>query len=680
MSLAPLDVVVLVPFQPYTGHAIEPLFRQTMGSRLYPHFLRGYSEFARFVGRDLLFRDHNRPVFGDDRRPVEFNAHRSLTAVSLATHLERAGLAWKVLDPGQQEIRYYRRELEALRPRRPRVVGISTTFTIGGRWLRAMCAMVRDTLPDARIVLGGYYYTSDTADFLSMDADVYCVGEAELRFDKIINAIKDGGSLERIPGLYLRRPGAPHLSTGKAEQASLDALPAPDWSLADRIDPPRHIDSDFLDIGIETQRGCVFKCEFCTYRTLSLPNFMSTDVAVDHILATRSIKRAVVRITDSTATFPRERWADMMRKLIARGGSPHPLWAYARVSDIDDNIAQLMAAAGVREVFIGQESGDEEILGKMKKGTHIKQVRPALAALQKHGLWAFVSFIHGFPGETRKTIENTRGLITRLNEGFPEDRPAVAWYNVNPFLTQDFAAVAEATDAIENGYRYLGFDQGDENSTKRMADECLATMIASSRVPQAPVFAHTLTFLNSPARGAVEPEPSLIADPNRYALQRWVKAVERGIAIFIERDLDGKQPDLDELRRLREKILSRYPQRASKIARAAVQVMHRVLPAASDFARREWAAEDKRGVGLVTRLGLSALVLLDRGRLAPAIACLKTGEYQAANPTVQSKEIQSAARNLAEVAIDDARKSGKQVTAVVREANQGRAAGLSIVR
>jgi hypothetical protein len=72
MNHAPLDVVVLVPFQPYTGHAIEPLFRQTMGSRLYPYFIRGYSEFARFVGRDLLFRDQNRPVFGAEQRPVEF--------------------------------------------------------------------------------------------------------------------------------------------------------------------------------------------------------------------------------------------------------------------------------------------------------------------------------------------------------------------------------------------------------------------------------------------------------------------------------------------------------------------------------------------------------------------------------------------------------------------------------
>src|SRR5206468_4617943 len=142
------------------------------------------------------------------------------------------------IDPGQQEIRWWRKRLEALRPRRPRAVGVSTTFTVGGKWLRALCAVVRDVLPDTKVILGGYYYTSDAADFLSMDADVYCIGEGELRVERIVQALRDGATLEEIPGLYLRRAGAPHRFTGRAPQLALDELPAPDWTLVDRIEPP----------------------------------------------------------------------------------------------------------------------------------------------------------------------------------------------------------------------------------------------------------------------------------------------------------------------------------------------------------------------------------------------------------------------------------------------------------
>jgi len=670
-----LDAVMMIPFQPYTGHAIEPLFRQTMGSYMVPHVLRGYAEFASFCGRELLFRDDNRPAFGPERLPVEFTAHRSLTALALATHLDRAGLRWKVLDPGQQEIRFWRHQLEALRPLRPRCVGVSTTFTVGGRWLRALLAVVREALPGTKILLGGYYYTSDAADFLSMDADVFVIGEGERRLEQIVAAIRDEKPLDKIAGIYLRRENGPLHHTGKAEPAPLDELPPIDWTLAARVDPPLDLSRDFLDMALETQRGCVFKCEFCTYRTLARPNFMSVEVAVERILATGVAPRAVLRLTDSTATFPHERWRDLMRKLGDAGGSPHPLWVYARVSDIDEPTAALMARAGVREVFIGQESGDQEILNAMKKGTHVKQIVPALHALHRHGIWSFFSFIHGFPGEHASTISNTRALIASLNDGFPADDPAVAWYNVNPFYTQDFAAVASKTDAMRKGMRYLGFDPDGETSTKRMAEECLTTMLAAARVPTAPAFVHVLTFLNSPAHGAVEPEPSLIAHPHRREFQRWMKSVERGIAIFIEREVDGTRPDLAELRRLRENVLASYPTAAPALRRVATGFAHRVIAPAARRVRREWAAEARRGIGLGTRLGLSLMAWSDSGRAGAALRCLRTGEYHPQPPASEHPvETREAAWDLATDAIVAAGENSRRLTEIVRKANLGLAA------
>ena len=84
----------------------------------------------------------------------------------------------------------------------------------------------------------------------------------------------------------------------------------------------------------------------------------------------------------------------------------------------------------------------------------------------------------------------------------PGDRPAAAWYNVNPFLSQDFASVAQSTDAIGNDFHYLGFDRDGATSTERMSDACLETFLAAARVPRAPVFIHMLTMLDARSRGA----------------------------------------------------------------------------------------------------------------------------------------------------------------------------------
>jgi hypothetical protein len=667
-----LDMAVLVPFQPVSGHAIEPLYRQTMGGRIYAHILRGYSELASYLGRDLLLRGDHRPAFGPEREPVELTVHRSLTAVALATHLERAGLRWKVIDPGQRDVWYWRRELRKLKPLRPRSIGVSTTFILGGRWIRSLIAAVRQELPESKLILGGYYYTSDATDFLSLDADVYCIGAGEERIERIAAAIRDGARLEEIPGLYLRRRDGPHEFTGRAESLHLNALPSPDWSLANRIDPPCDPDRDLMDIGVESQRGCVFNCEFCTYRTLSTPDFLDVTRTVDRIVeAGATSRRGILRLTDSTATFPHERWEDLLHRLIDRGGAPHRLWAYARVSDIDEPIATLMAKAGIREVFIGQESGDQRVLNLMRKGTHLSQLKPALAALQRNGVWAFVSFLHGFPGESPESIQNTRAVITSLNADFPAEAPAAAWYNVNPFLIQDFAAVAEKTQSQLKGEHYLGFDRNGENSTQRMAEECLTTVLAAARVPHAPVFVHILTLLDTRSHGAAEPSPGLMAYRQRGPFQRWLKAVERGITLFVERDIEGTPIHDAQLRRAREVILAGYPTPPSTIERLATQVVHRVITYGASRIGREWRAEQRQGEGLATRLLVGGQALLDTQRVAEGWRALRTGEYLSSPaPATAPAEVRDAARDLASGAISEARDNAKRVTKIVREANE----------
>src|SRR6185369_15602156 len=118
--------------------------------------------------------------------------------------LSRAGLEWKVWDPGGAPLSVWRRIIDDLRSRQPRVVGISSTFVVDGYWLATLCALVRRALPKSRLVVGGYFYAENADEFLAMDADVLCVGEGERRIVQIVEAIRDGTRLDAIPGLYLR--------------------------------------------------------------------------------------------------------------------------------------------------------------------------------------------------------------------------------------------------------------------------------------------------------------------------------------------------------------------------------------------------------------------------------------------------------------------------------------------
>jgi hypothetical protein len=545
-------------------------------------------------------------------------AHRTLGATALASALERAGLRWRVEDPGIRDLAFWRACLERARTAPPRCVGISTTFITSAEWLEALCAIVRRTLPGSKIVVGGYYYGTNARRFLSLDADVCCVGEGEARLPAIVRAIRDGGSLDRIPGLYIRGPdGALHF-TGNADNLDLNHLPPVDWRLAERIDPPVDLDRDRLEFTVETQRGCVFKCEFCTYRTLAAPSMMAPSRAVDAILETRVAPRGFTSLADATATFPHPRWRRLLELLVERGGSPYPLWCYARVNDLDDQVVELMARAGVRHVFIGQESGDQRMLNLMRKGTRVDQVRPAVARLARHRITADMAIIHGFPGEDSRSLHASRHLLATINDD-TRDRPVVSFCAIQGFLVQDLAAVSQQEN-LKGLSHHFAYD-ALPFTARQTAEATLETKIQLARIPHAPIW----WCLPKPPSNFI----ALSSSPEFPRMFRWLKALNLGVALFLERDLAGTPCDPRELARVRELLLEPMPPlraprwrtaRDRAAARAHRWLLGRLIA--------ECSAERETGSpGPATRLSLARATGAAHGRLDLALRALRRGEF-----------------------------------------------------
>jgi radical SAM superfamily enzyme YgiQ (UPF0313 family) len=79
----------------------------------------------------------------------------------------------------------------------------------------------------------------------------------------------------------------------------------------------------------------------------------------------------------------------------------------ARVDTADSALFAAMKKAGCRELLVGFESGNQEILEKAHKRITLEQSREFMRRAREAGLQVHGCFVIGLPGETEKTAEET---------------------------------------------------------------------------------------------------------------------------------------------------------------------------------------------------------------------------------------------------------------------------------
>ncbi len=607
----PIDCCLLVPQQTAEMIWLDPAWRKTRSPWIY-RFAEASLALEGILGRPL---DTEGLRFGG--KPIEATVTRSLTAVALATALQEAGLTWRAIDPGVRRLVDWRRLVRRAARSQPRVVAISTTFVASGVWLNGLVSLVRRFMPGARIVVGGMFYATSPRHFLGLDADVFCTGAGERRLVAIVKALRDDQPLEQVAGLYLRHGTGELSHTGPAAAERLAETSRPDWTLARQIEPRIDLETDPVFRGAQTQAGCAYPCEFCAIRRTG-GGALDPAAGAQRIVDAGRGRRGVIQLADSTASHPRDRWHSLLKLLSQQGGAAVPLRANVRAPDVDECTAKLMAAAGIREVLIGQESGDQRMLDRMRKGLQVDQLQPALQALAAHGLNADVSFIVGFPGEDEASIARTRAMLLSLNDGF-EERPVVLSARLIVFEAQAFAGVTRADGAghLAHGFAYPGpIDAG------RAERERLDMFLAASRKDRAPVTNLTSRHLSS-LRYAMVTMPK-----ERYEIFHWLKAVERGVGLCLDQSLHHTRPNPVELDRVKQTILSRY-EGASGRPRLGRGLQNQARRRWTARLASEWQAGARPRTDVASRLMLTAHVARTRGGLKATLTAALTGELPA---------------------------------------------------
>ena len=88
--------------------------------------------------------------------------------------------------------------------------------------------------------------------------------------------------------------------------------------------------------------------------------------------------------------------------------------AFARVDTVNQEMFDAMAAAGCDSISFGAESGNPEMLKRVRKGITLAQATNAVRICKQAGMFAHASFMVGLPGETEETLNQTAAFAESL--------------------------------------------------------------------------------------------------------------------------------------------------------------------------------------------------------------------------------------------------------------------------
>ena len=348
----------------------------------------------------------------------------NLAALYLTSFLRKHGLRAEPIGLFSAE----HDRLTALLERRPAVVAVTTTFYVNVLPVVGIIAEIRRLAPEAHIVVGGPLIdnlcigglTESVQDLLFvMGADSYVQeSQGEQALVDLCQALRAGQPAGAVPNVISCQDGVWTLSRRVPENNDLDRSSI-DWA---------GFDSDLLGttVQLRTARSCAFKCSFCDYpsRAGALANASVETVRHElRTLAARGVRNVV--FVDDTFNVPPKRFKELCRMMIEEDLGLN-WYSYFRCSNArDEESFDLAADSGCAGVFLGIESGDSGVLDNMHKLAQDSQYRSGLGQLKQRGITTFASLIVGFPGETRRTVQNT---IDFVNETAPDFWRAQAWW------------------------------------------------------------------------------------------------------------------------------------------------------------------------------------------------------------------------------------------------------------
>lgn len=347
---------------------------------------------------------------GKVRVPISDVESFSAAVSYLGTYLDRRGYTFDYVSSfkaGQNQL------AEKLKQQDILTIAVTTTLYISVLPLLEIMSFIKNYNTSAKVIIGGPFISTQcrvadeaTLEYLfnSIGADIYVnSSQGEAALVNIIEALKKNKSLDTINNIQYKANGRYNKTPLLRENNKLSENMVK-WALfSDRLGQY---------VNLRTSISCPFSCSFCgfpehagKYQTVE-PAAVETEL--NQLRQIPSVK--CLHFIDDTFNAPVNRFKSILRMMV-KNQYQFKWHSQLRCQFIDKDSVELLKESGCEGIFLGIESGNDQILANMNKAASIKDYLKGIELLKKYGILTYGSFIIGFPGETYETVLDTVKFI-----------------------------------------------------------------------------------------------------------------------------------------------------------------------------------------------------------------------------------------------------------------------------
>lgn len=316
------------------------------------------------------------------------------------------------------------------------LICVTCMFTQTHRSLSQICSKIKKLLPDTPLAAGGVHITNSLANEDSsaqlvndLDVEILFLYEADIafrQFTRVVNKNDPVTSLAQVvfntgdKGL-VRIPGR---ITPEGEE--LDVIPA-----YDLMDPAEL--SKWGKVGSYTglipestrfatilaNRGCRAQCTFCSVRNFNGAGVRrrSVESVVDELAMLKETYGVEhIMWLDDDLLYDRHETIKLFNEIIKRNiGITWDCTNGIIVSALTEEIISAAADSGCIGLNLGMESGNDEILKRVKKPGTVRNFLDGAEILRRYPkIFTKVFLIIGFPGETYRQQMDTIEITSEM--------------------------------------------------------------------------------------------------------------------------------------------------------------------------------------------------------------------------------------------------------------------------